>query len=162
MDKVVEPIEIRCLGDYYETPKLRDICHSVKDGNDWPIWPILPELTNLIPKGCVIVPIPDNQGINEWICCEIARLLGASVSYCLQKSELYSLYNTKKERPVTEDDVNIEKIGNYGPYGAVVLFDNVVATGTTIKKCMKLIGKPCYVACIAVDWKTFNDYGLFK
>ena len=154
----MKPIQVNTLGDYYKTPNLKDVCTAIKNGEKIKNYEyLIRALCELIPPYSTIVPVPSNSNGIEWLAIDLAREIGTSVSFCLYKERNYSLYELKKKRNVTEFDVKIG-VHNTTPIGAITLFDNVLATGTTINKCMSLLGRPCFVVCIAADLKTYTNY----
>lgn len=157
--KLLEPTHIYTLGDYYASPNLREDCHNVKEGNAVTANDMAHALAEKLPKDCLLVPIPSYSGYNETFTRMLAYYADAPIAYVLGRKHInMGLYNLKKQGYiVTEEDVCLFPNGPL-PEGNIVLVDNVVATGTTLSAAIRAIGKPCAVACMAVDYGAYNNY----
>lgn len=154
----MKPIEVKALGDYYCTPNLRKWCHAVKKDKGCGRYgkKYTPLLANIINPKTTIVPVPSNNGRMERIAIKIAKRIGCSVNFCLEKSSNISRYQSKKIGLDIEPPIKL--VGKI-PDGDITLLDNVIATGKTMRKCMSLVGKPCYIAAIAIDCETLGKEG---
>lgn len=157
--KRLEATSIYTLGDYYGGVGLRDLCHAVKN-RDWKaIDTAAKRLAPLIPKDAVLVPICATNHYTDYIASSIHSLRAdTKVSYCLDSRRDGSIYNLKKAGLVpTEKDCMFYVANGAVPQGRLVLIDNVIATGTTVSAALRAIGRDCVVACIAVDYSTYNN-----
>lgn len=163
MEKI-KPDTIYTLGDYYRTSLLRELCHSVKDCNSVSNIRLAGRLlAALIPNDVILVPIP---------CCSARNYtdrLVQEIAACKWKDENErknhvrlqvlgrdsndTLYEMKiSGKHISEEDCKFVLTGEV-PKGDIVLVDNVLATGTSASAAMRLIGRRCNVATIAVDFE---------
>ena len=154
-----KPEHIYTLGDYYKTPGLREDCHRVREGNMVASNDCAYRLAEKLPSDAVLLSIPSISGTTEAFARMVAYYANRPISFCLKKALGYdSTYKRKKRgEQVTESDTGIYCDKNV-PDGHLVLVDNVMATGTTVSASIKAIGKPCDVACVAVDYELYEHY----
>ena len=101
------------------------------------------------------MPIPSRSGYSEDGAKFISDMLGARYCPCIGRNPGQSLYMMKKSgREVSEEDTGFY-LKSAVPNGNILLFDNVIATGTSLSSAMRLLGRPCDIACLAVD---YNEY----
>lgn len=155
---LLKPAEIYTLGDYYKTPELREDCHNVKDGNSVTANDCAYRLAQKLPKDGLLIPVPSRSGYNEAFTQMLAYYANLPVLNGLRKlNPELSVYRSKKEggMVITEKMVSMTFNG-FLTHQRVILVDNVLATGTTASAAIRAIGKPCEMACIAVDYEQYN------
>ena len=145
----------------YRQGNMSAVCHNMKERGASATYPELRQLAIKIQKhygntsGLVIVPIPSRSGYSEDGAKFISDMLGARYCPCIGRNPGQSLYMMKKSgREVSEEDTGFY-LKSAVPNGNILLFDNVIATGTSLSSAMRLLGRPCDIACLAVD---YNEY----
>lgn len=137
--------------DYYSDYGVREICHGVKERNQDCILEMAAYLSKQVTSDSILVPVPQHTGRAEYT-KEIADLIsgwtGACVADVLGCKPHESGYRLKKrgEKYSPRFFLRGEK-----PVGRVVLIDNVIATGATIREAERVIGN-CDVQVYACDY----------
>lgn len=146
----------------YRQGNISTVCHNMKEKGVETSYQELRQLAVKIKqhygetKGLVIVPIPSRSGYSEEGAKFISDMLGARYCPCIGRNPGQSLYMMKKSgREVSEEDTGFY-LKSAVPNGNILLFDNVVATGTSLSSAMRLLGRPCDIACLAVDYEKYN------
>lgn len=160
---------------------VRDICHQVKVSvSDESLTPWVADAAKALPNKCIIVPVPGCSGVagNTTILArdlaqETNRLFPdktAVVFDCLQGAVRDSIC-TRKEKGLPFDDVVFDlrfkdgdtekRFRQFVDDGwRVILFDNVIDTGTTMRAAIAAIGLPedkCHCAAIG-DTKAWTNF----
>lgn len=143
-------------GDYYSTPGLRELCHKVKDGDRIAIWHAARMLKPLLPQKeeFYLVPVPCSEG--KCYTTDLAYMLAPlHVAEILEREPgTEPLYEKKlRGEAVTPEDAGIRLArGAKVPQDVrVILVDNVYATGTTFRACVKALGRDASMLCLATD-----------
>ena len=167
---LIKPKTILTLGDYYNLPGVRQTLHDFQDGIDWEVSHIARLLSPFVKYKDVLIPVPSENDIPTKICIEIMRDRYCSICNALIFTESHlsnRLYEKKKQGvSITEDMVffgSLDNVPNPINGGRVILVDDVIGTGTTISKCLRIINAysetECdTVLCVAVDYKTYTSY----
>ena len=147
----------------YRQGNMSTVCHNMKEKGVETSYQELRQLAVKIKqhygdtKGLVVVPIPSRSGYSEEGAKFISDMLGARFCPCIGRNPGQSLYSMKKSGiEVSEKDTGFY-LKSAVPNGNILLFDNVIATGTSLSSALRLLGRPCDIACLAVDYETYKD-----
>lgn len=128
----------------YNDKGVKDICHGIKSRDKMYIDKCIYDMLNaeVVRKGDILVPVPQHEGRAIYtleIADGIAREVGAKVCDILRSKARKSLFETKKCGKIYIP--RFYKVGNVcGGSGRIVLIDNVIDTGVTIRSCIWSLG----------------------
>lgn len=127
----------------YNDKGVKDICHGIKSRDKMYIDKCIYDMLNaeVVRKGDVLVPVPQHEGRAIYT-LEIAKGIAKEVDV-----EVYDILKSRARKSLFE----IKKCGNlYIPRfykvgdvcggSRIVLIDNVIDTGITIRSCMWSLG----------------------
>lgn len=121
----------------------REICHSFKDGDITAIKKMALDMSRIVPKDVVLVPIPSRYGYATTtliLAKEIAKISNSPVADILKGFCRQSNYLSKKEgHPLTIDDLGFHKIQSTDLTPCFI--DNVYDTGITMLSAYNAFGK---------------------
>lgn len=141
MESVSADSKVEYCHEYYEAD-VPEICHAAKDGDPEAIGLMASEMAKLVRPGTTLVPVPGRTG-RATMTLRLADLIAGmvpdtTVADVLRGKPRPSLYELKKNGcAVSADMLGLELKGDAA--GAVMLVDNVVATGTTALAARRLL-----------------------
>lgn len=126
----------------YNDKGVRDICHGIKSRDKMYIDRCVCDMLNakVVRKDDILIPVPQHEGRAIYtlkIANGIAREVGAKVCNILRSGARKSLFETKKCGKIYIP--RFYKIGTVCGK-RIVLIDNVIDTGVTIRSCMWSLG----------------------
>lgn len=126
----------------YSDKGVRDICHGIKSGDKMYINKCIKDMLNakVVRKGDVLVPVPQHEGRALYtldIAKGIAKEVRVEVCDILRSKARKSLFEIKKCGKIYIP--RFYKVGDVCN-GRIVLIDNVIDTGITIRSCMYSLG----------------------
>jgi predicted amidophosphoribosyltransferase len=159
-------------GLYYDVPGLRELCHAVKRRNKEAMYDAADSLSVLVKKynleGYSIIPIPNHSGRAEYT-LEILNYLKQRCNIRVCDILLGSAHATQYDTKKAGSSLSINDLGfvlkNKTPSGRIVLFDNVIGTGTTYFSAMLTIGEDVPLLTLAQTYSTSyykQQWDLFK
>ena len=136
------------VNDYYGGFCIREICHAVKSENPAVREKAVAEIagwyvrTGKIGEGHILVPVPQHYGKADYtldICRILAERCGCKVADILRCVPHRPLYEQKKSGNVPF--TGLYRIGGWqvSPGERVYLIDNVIASGLTMSRCLRLV-----------------------
>ena len=135
------------VNDYYGGFCIREICHAVKSENPAVREEAVAEIagwyvrTGKIGEGHILVPVPQHYGKADYtldICRTVAERCGCKVADILRCVPHRPLYEQKKCGGVPF--TGLYRISGLGTLdNRVYLIDNVIASGLTMSRCLKLV-----------------------
>ena len=139
----VDGITFLSTGHYYEGIN-QWVAHKLKEGDTDAFDYAARQMSKLLPKNAVLVPIPGRHGTPDQtlkLCKNIASYTHLPSIDALRGNERESQYEAKyKGRYLTEEQLGYRRIATI-PTGRIpYLIDNVVDTGTTAKAAVKALG----------------------
>ena len=139
----VDGITFLSTGHYYEGIN-QWVAHKLKEGDTDAFDYAARQMSKLLPKNAVLVPIPGRHGTPDQtlkLCRNIASYTHLPIIDALRGNERESQYEAKyKGRYLTEEQLGYRRIATI-PTGRIpYLIDNVVDTGTTAKAAVKALG----------------------
>lgn len=162
----LKPQHIYTLGDYYATPDLQEDCHQIRKGNLVAVADAAYALAQKLPQNSILVPVPSRSGYAESLCEMMGYYARVPIARPLSREDLRNggVYLMKKGgKKVSESDTGIYRNESFfSPGRRVVLVDTVLATGTSFSASARALGIPCEMACVAVDYDTYNKYNNTK
>lgn len=137
--------------DYYSDYGVREICRGVKERNQDCILEMAAYLSKQVTSESILVPIPQHTGRAEYtkeISDLISKWTGAKVADVLRCKSHEPGYILKKRGAKYSPRFYLK---GEKPVGKIVLIDNVIATGATIREAERVIGN-CDVQVYACDY----------
>jgi predicted amidophosphoribosyltransferase len=139
----VDGITFLSTGHYYEGIN-QWVAHKLKEGDTDAFDYAARQMSKLLPKNAVLVPIPGRHGTPDQtlkLCRNIASYTHLPILDALRGKDRESQYEAKyKGRSLTEEQLGYRRIATM-PTGRIpYLIDNVVDTGTTAKAAVKALG----------------------
>lgn len=143
----------------YNEPGVKDITHGIKEGKAIDINFAANEMSYLVPKYYILIPVPGHTGVpiaTKKLCYEISKITGNVVCDIIRGNDRPSWCFLKKRGILlTDEDFGFQCMGDI-PKGLNILFiDNVYATGTTYRALRKLIPS-AKILVYSID-KTMNN-----
>lgn len=137
-------ITFLAAGKYYEGIN-QWVAHKIKEGDGDAIDYAARQMSKLLPRNAVLVPIPGHHGIPVQtlrLAKTISYYTDLPVADVLRGNDRESQYEAKhRESPLTAQQMGYYKTSTPLPNGCIpFLVDNVVDTGTTVKVAVKAIG----------------------
>jgi len=141
--------ELACMGSNYI--KVQDLTKEIKYGDDEAIEKAAISMSKRIPKGSILIPVPQHSGRAEYtlkLSNRIANLSGCEVLDILKSDPREeTLFSKKKKNGGVVKDYSLgfyvadnEEIGNKLKSARnVILIDNVVDSGMTYEQAAKAI-----------------------
>jgi hypothetical protein len=134
----------------YDNGEVKRVAHAIREGDRAAIRHAAMEMARAVPPGAILVPMPGRSGeagTSAILASEIAaRAEDATVVRALESNAHESQYDVKKAgRPaLTGEALGMRKVvGAEIPAGRPVLVvDNVVDTGETMRAALKALGIP--------------------
>lgn len=159
--------QIECVyDDYFGNNPSRGLIHRVKEQDNSAIYTMAKGMAPCIHGDCVLVPVPNRDGIARSNLLLVQVLVAFSHDRVKQDVALYdlltgnarqSLYEVKKEgRQVDESFFGFRLKGPVPENRKVYLVDTVLATGTTANAALKLIPH-ADILVYAVDKKALEQ-----
>lgn len=141
----------------------RRLVHRVKAGNTDAVRLMAEAMAEKVPSGSVIVPMPSHNGYPSYsllLAFEICRLSGAVTWAALCGTPRVSQYETKKAGGLLHgDDFGFALCGDATPVapGKVVIIDDVIGTGETVRAALKVLPQADIVA-YSMDIRTYYNH----
>ena len=139
----VDGITFLSTGHYYEGIN-QWVAHKLKEGDVDAFDYAARQMSKLLPKNAVLVPIPGRHGTPDQtlkLCRNIASYTHLPILDALRGNERESQYEAKyKGRSLTEEQLGFRRIASIPTERIPYLIDNVTDTGTTAKAAVKALG----------------------
>lgn len=139
----VDGITFLSSGHYYEGIN-QWVAHKLKEGDTDAFDYAARQMSKLLPKNAVLVPIPGRHGKADQtmhLCRDIASYTCLPVVDALRGKDRESQYEAKyKCRSLTEEQLGFHRVASLPSDRVPYLIDNVVDTGTTAKAAVKALG----------------------
>lgn len=139
----VDGITFLSTGHYYEGIN-QWVAHKLKEGDTDAFDYAARQMSKLLPKNAVLVPIPGRHGTPDQtlkLCRDIASYTHLPILDALRGNDRESQYEVKyKGRSLTEEQLGYRRVANIPTGRTPYLIDNVVDTGTTAKAAVKALG----------------------
>lgn len=141
---------VKCLvAGYYQNIELNTLAKKIKDGDGIAIRRAAEKMSPLVKKDDILVPVPSHNGRAEYtltLSRQIAALTGAVVKDVLAGEKRESSYLLKKKGIMLQvGDLGFRLIGDK-PEGHVLVVDNVIASGNTVKAAVDVISDATVLA----------------
>lgn len=162
------PFSALTVGEY--SGELRDLAHGIKDGNQEDIDTSGEMMSNIIPDGSVLVPVPSRGG-DATTTLKLAKAIvkhspSCSIKDILKGASRRSLYDLKKEsKTLSEEEFGFFLTEELPKDLVVYLIDNVIASGSTGLAASKVVPNSVLVALAddsGVAKKSVYYTNLFK
>mgnify|MGYP007083436279 FL=1 len=156
-------IQISHAKEYNETPDNNRLVRKVKALDFNAIEQMAEEMAHLIPHGAKLIPAPGRSGAAKsmlYLCYSLMeRTYRTEVCDIIKGKHRESVYDAKKEGRILSGEDYGFYLNEPIPSGDVVLIDNVMATGNTMKHLLKLV--PHARICVhSIDSRHFNIKNL--
>lgn len=139
----VDGITFLSTGHYYEGIN-QWVAHKLKEGDTDAFDYAARQMSKLLPKNAVLVPIPGRHGKADQtmhLCRDIASYTCLPIVDALRGKDRESQYEAKcKCRSLTEEQLGFHRVASLPSDRVPYLIDNVVDTGTTAKAAVKALG----------------------
>ena len=126
--------------NYHDTG-VRETTHKIKTGDKETIMLAALEMRYLVPKYCVLVPVPGHHGTPEYtkeLCIILSELTGCQTKDIIRGNERPSwCFLKKKGLILTDEDFGFRIFE--GVSKPILLVDNVYATGTTYRALKRIL-----------------------
>lgn len=148
---------ITAVYDYYREPGVRELHHAFKDLDLDAVERVCSELAPYVPRGAVLVPMPDRTGrprsTLDLVRC-LSEQTGRPFSSCLVGDQRPSLYEAKKRGEIPELGFRVE---GPVPAGRIVVVDHVIGTGATARAALAAFPQGrAQVLAHAIDLQSFR------
>ena len=139
----VDGITFLSTGHYYEGIN-QWVAHKLKEGDTDAFDYAARQMSKLLPKNAVLVPIPGRHGTPDQtlkLCRNIASYTHLPILDALRGKDRESQYEAKyKGRSLTEEQLGFHRVASLPSDHVPYLIDNVVDTGTTAQAAVKALG----------------------
>lgn len=160
----ISDLEVLPCYDYYKDKGIREICHAIKKGEWDAIRYAGEEMAKYVSPNDTLVPIPSRTGeaIQTLLLAkEIAKKSGAKIANILNGKTRESLYDLKKQGVEPGEDF-FGFHGNGTEDNNLVLVDNVLDTGMTVKSAADAIGAKKVLVFARTSQNTVLAEGLYE
>ena len=126
---------MRTLFNYSDA---RTMCHKLKSDDSLAVLQVAGELSRLVKPSDVLVPVPGHSGQASYMLAVADRLhelTGCEVADVIRGAQRPTWYSAKMNGRQMDFGLWLEK----QPRGHIVLLDNVIDTGRTMKECLRLL-----------------------
>lgn len=156
------------LVSFYKYDKIKTLIYQYKGLYDIELSKVFLDpyllLLKILYKDYFIIPIPSSKksdqerGFNHVY--EIAKLLSNKIINCLEKNYDFKQSSlSKKERENMKNKYIINQDINLVFNKKILLFDDIITSGSTLKYCISLIEKyhPKKIACLTISYGEYKQ-----